>query len=92
VAAETGEIGGKFSHEYHYVADGGENNLLVCKSCLQGYNADSFDQAKDVHEPCGNGQLEKKRSIEVGHSFLLGTRYSSPFNARYISKDGRYKK
>lgn len=92
VAADTGTIGGHFSHEYHFVAEKGEDNLLICKSCSKGFALNTFEEGKMVHKPCGNAQLEKKKAIEVGHTFLLGTRYSSFFDAKYTSKDGTSKK
>lgn len=37
VEADSGSIGGKFSHEFHVLADTGEDTLCVCSSC--GYAA-----------------------------------------------------
>lgn len=37
VEADTGEIGGKFSHEFLVIADTGEEGLVYCKKC--GYAA-----------------------------------------------------
>ena len=39
--------------------------------------------------PDGNGKLEIKRGIEVGHIFQLGTKYSDSMNANVIGEDGR---
>ena len=39
--------------------------------------------------PDGNGNLEIKRGIEVGHIFQLGTKYSDSMNANVIGEDGR---
>lgn len=35
---------------------------------------------------CNSGKLNIQRGIEIGHAFLLGTKYSSIFQANYISK------
>ena len=32
---------------------------------------------------CGAGQLESRKGIEVGHTFLLGTRYTQPFDVGF---------
>ena len=37
---------------------------------------------------CG-GELVEKRGIEVGNIFKLGTKYSEPMNATYLSQKGR---
>ena len=37
VEADTGDIGGKFSHEFHVLADSGEDGIASCPSC--GYAA-----------------------------------------------------
>ena len=37
VEADTGDIGGKFSHEFHVLADAGEDGIAFCETC--GYAA-----------------------------------------------------
>lgn len=37
VEADTGDIGGKFSHEFHVLAEAGEDGIAFCESC--GYAA-----------------------------------------------------
>lgn len=39
--------------------------------------------------PDGEGQLEIKRGIEVGHIFQLGTKYSEAMNARVLDENGK---
>ena len=39
--------------------------------------------------PDGQGNIEIKRGIEVGHIFQLGTKYSDSMNANIIGEDGR---
>ena len=39
--------------------------------------------------PDGQGNIEIKRGIEVGHIFQLGTKYSDSMNANVIGEDGR---
>lgn len=39
--------------------------------------------------PCGKGQLEIKRGIEVGHIFQLGTKYSQAMNATVLNENGK---
>lgn len=41
--------------------------------------------------PCGQGTLEIKRGIEVGHIFQLGTKYSGAMNAAVLDENGKSK-
>jgi prolyl-tRNA synthetase len=42
----------------------------------------------DVCPRCETGTLRMGRSIEVGHTFQLGTRYSDPLKATFVDEDG----
>ncbi|GAB7219456.1 proline--tRNA ligase [Vibrio comitans] len=39
--------------------------------------------------PCGNGVLQLKRGIEVGHIFQLGTTYTDKMNCSVLGPDGK---
>ncbi|MGB0322906.1 MAG: proline--tRNA ligase [Luminiphilus sp.] len=39
--------------------------------------------------PCGKGQVEIKRGIEVGHIFQLGTKYSKAMRAEVLDQNGK---
>ncbi|MFA0440078.1 proline--tRNA ligase [Vibrio sp. 10N.286.49.C2] len=39
--------------------------------------------------PCGQGTLQLKRGIEVGHIFQLGTNYSEKMNCNVLGPDGK---
>jgi prolyl-tRNA synthetase len=39
--------------------------------------------------PCGQGSLEIRRGIEVGHIFQLGTKYSEAMNAVVLDENGK---
>jgi prolyl-tRNA synthetase len=39
--------------------------------------------------PCGQGTIEIKRGIEVGHIFQLGTKYSEALNAAVLDENGK---
>jgi prolyl-tRNA synthetase len=41
--------------------------------------------------PDGKGLLAIERGIEVGHIFVLGTKYSEPMNATFLDEDGKPK-
>lgn len=40
---------------------------------------------------CDEGTLVSTRGIEVGHVFMLGTKYSEAMNAKFVDKDGKEK-
>jgi prolyl-tRNA synthetase len=40
---------------------------------------------------CDDGTLSSTRGIEVGHVFMLGTKYSEAMNATFVDSDGKIK-
>jgi len=86
VAGDAGQIGGHLSHEYHYPAAIGQDTLLMCKVCGSGSNVELGE--REVCDKCG-GQLDMTKGIEVGHTFLLGDKYSKPFKAVYKTDSGK---
>ena len=40
VAADTGTIGGNASHEFHVLADSGEDNIAICNQCAYAANVE----------------------------------------------------
>ncbi|WP_421900353.1 proline--tRNA ligase [Maridesulfovibrio sp.] len=55
VQADSGAIGGDFSHEFHVLADTGEDTIAVCKDDKCGYAA-NLEKAK-VAAPAGESML-----------------------------------
>jgi len=98
--ADSGTIGGSFSHEYHYAHPSGEATVWKCDSC--GYTANDevigpnppSQKSATVKEGdncfrCSSGKLSSVRTIEVGHTFFLGDKYSKPLGLTYLSKEGK---
>lgn len=84
VRADNGEIGGSVSHEYHVLADSGEDEIGYC---------DEEDYAANVEMIEGNtapngGKLSFTRGIEVGHIFQLGDKYSKSMNCTVLNDKG----
>ena len=58
-----------------------------------------IDQVADIREAeegevcpkCSKGKLKTSRGIEVGNTFMLGTKYSSSLGANFIDKNGKEK-
>lgn len=81
VKGSTGDMGGSHSHEFHFLSDVGEDEVLVCKRCKTGYNVEVTNTQTSC-EHCGS-QLERQTGIEVGHAFLLGQSYTKLFEAKF---------
>nr|XP_061790870.1 probable proline--tRNA ligase, mitochondrial [Nerophis lumbriciformis] len=81
VQADTGNIGGKLSHEFQLPADIGEDRLLLCGSCSFSANVETMVSDKTDCPQCKTGTLTESKGIEVGHTFYLGKKYSEIFNA-----------
>lgn len=92
VAGATGIIGGSLSHEYHYLADVGQDSLVLCERCGVQMNkelaAEDGSLPSACQMPAAQCELQEKKGIEVGHTFYLGTKYSAPFKAVYMGSDG----
>lgn len=86
VAADAGIIGGSLSHEYHFLSTIGEDEIQFCQSCE--YYDDSISNSSSQCPKC-NENFEKVSSVEVGHTFLLDTKYSKPLNATYIDSKNK---
>lgn len=68
VEADTGDMGGSLSHEYQYVTDVGENNLLKCTKCEFATNV---ELAGDIEScPKCKTTLEKHKGLEVNYSLI----------------------
>jgi len=88
VEGDTGVIGGSSSHEFHYPADIGQDSLLWCKSCNSGTNLELTDSNSQTCQICGKDMIQTK-GIEVGHTFLLGQKYSKVFKAKCLGVKGK---
>ncbi len=86
--ADPGVMGGSVSHEYMAPAESGEDIVLLCPKCR---SAQVFkENKKDICAKC-EVKLDKINTIEVGHIFKLGTKYSSVLGANFLDADGKLK-
>lgn len=86
--ADPGVMGGNVSHEFMAPAQDGEDLVLLCPKCK---SARLLKDVGDQSCPKCNVRLEKINSIEVGHIFKLGTKYSSVLGASFIDAKGQQK-
>ena len=88
VAGDSGAIGGSMSHEYHYPAPIGQDNLVICGECGHGSNAELLSGDDQSCVKCGAAEVKTSKGIEVGHTFQLGDKYSRSMKAKYKNAAG----
>ena len=92
VKADSGAIGGDTSHEFHVLADSGEDEIAYCPDSDYVANTE-LEEVRDAKDgdpsPDGKGTLKIMRGIEVGHIFQLGTKYSEPLSATVLGQAGK---
>ena len=83
VNADNGQIGGSESHEFHVIAENGEDELIFSDTSDYAINAELFSKPpkEGDRSPDGSGKVKIKRGIEVGHIFKLGKNYTESMNA-----------
>jgi len=84
--ADPGVMGGKVSHEFMVPAGDGEDLVLSCPKCRIAKTAQGGEKEECIK--CGT-KLDKLNSIEVGHIFKLGTKYSSVLGANFLDAKGK---
>ena len=95
VKADSGAIGGDVSEEFHVLAENGEDTIAVSDSSEYAINTEvliknneSIDSLEGQPSPDGNGLIQIKKGIEVGHIFQLGKVYSENMKATVLSNQG----
>lgn len=85
-------MGGNLSHEYHLPATIGDDTLVKCSGCGHAINKEMMlDEAEKVCSQCQCPELQMTQGIEVGHTFLLGEKYSSLLGANVVLDSGDVK-
>jgi len=92
-AIKTDASGGIFTkektYEFQVLSEVGEDRIFYCPECKWAVNLEE----KNPKNNCPNckAKLVKKNSIEVGHTFRLGTKYSEAFDFYFQDKKGQKK-
>ena len=98
VKAPSGEIGGSLSHEFHLIVDSGESEIYFSEELLENNLLDLEDSEliniRSYTSDFDNLNIEKdklikKKSIELGHIFLFGQKYSKPFDLQVDTMNGK---
>ena len=85
VKATSGEIGGSISHEFHVIAESGEDEIAFCDDENFAANVETLN---GKNAPNG-GELTYARGIEVGHIFQLGDKYSQSMKLEVLDSNGK---
>ena len=92
VEADSGAIGGKYSHEFMALADSGEDTIFVCEGCGYAANAEKAafvkpPQADEPPEPIEEVSTPGIKTIEELAGFL-GVPTSKTLKAVFYVADG----
>eukprot|EP00041_Stephanoeca_diplocostata_P020336 m.453187 g.453187 ORF g.453187 m.453187 type:complete len:272 (+) comp21548_c1_seq2:967-1782(+) len=85
VEASTGNMGGLRSHEFQVPSEIGDDKLLTCPVCKCRANVEMWERVTSACQVqnCGCSEATEHRGLELGHAFLLGTKYSDAFSATF---------
>ena len=96
VKADSGAIGGDTSEEFHVLAENGEDTIAVSDASdfainteLLLKNGDDLKSLEGKPSPDGEGIIEIKKGIEVGHIFQLGKVYTDAMGADVLDQEGK---
>ena len=95
VVADNGDMGGKKSEEFMVISPIGEDTILYDEESGIGLNTEILEKEnyeeylKTEYGIEDISKLQEKKTIEIGHIFQLGTRYSDAMNATFTSREGK---
>ena len=95
IVADNGAMGGKKSEEFMLISNQGEDKILYNEETRVGLNTEILER-EDYKEYLKNeygiediSNFKEIRTMELGHIFQLGTRYSEMMNGTFTNKDGK---
>ena len=95
IVADNGAMGGKKSEEFMLISEQGEDKILYDENTGIGLNTEILEKEnyqEYLKEEYGIEEIstfKEIRTMELGHIFQLGTRYSEMMNGKYINQDGK---
>jgi prolyl-tRNA synthetase len=95
IVADNGAMGGKKSEEFMMISNQGEDKILYDEETGIGLNTEILEKEnyqEYLKEEYGIEDISKFkeiRTMELGHIFQLGTRYSEMMNGKFTNKDGK---
>ena len=95
IVADNGAMGGKKSEEFMLISEQGEDKILYDEKTGIGLNTEILEKEnyreylKEEYGIEDISNFKEIRTMELGHIFQLGTRYSEMMNGKYINKEGK---
>lgn len=95
IVADNGAMGGKKSEEFMMISEQGEDKILYDENTGIGLNTEILEREdykeylKDEYGIEDISTLKEIRTMELGHIFQLGTRYSEMMNGKFTNQDGQ---
>ena len=95
VAADNGAIGGKKSEEFMMISPMGEDKILIDQNTGIGLNTEILEREdyktylEKEYGITDISKLKEVRTVELGHIFQIGLKYSEMMNGTFINKDGK---
>lgn len=92
----TEASGGTFTagqtEEFMVISELGEDTIITCDNCFFTQNIEvSTHNEGDVCPQCSQSNLAKTSSIEAGHIFNLGDKFTKDFDLKFTDKEGQTK-
>lgn len=95
IVADNGAMGGKKSEEFMMISEQGEDKILYDEGTGIGLNTEILER-EDCKEYLRNeygiediSKFKEIRTMELGHIFQLGTRYSEMMNGKFTDNEGK---
>ena len=95
IVADNGAMGGKKSEEFMIISSQGEDKILYDEESKIGLNTEILEREnyeeylEKEYGITDISNFKEIRTMELGHIFQLGTRYSEMMNGKYINQDGK---
>ena len=95
IVADNGAMGGKRSEEFMLISEQGEDKILYHEETKIGLNTEILEKEnyqEYLKEEYGIGDIsefKEIRTMELGHIFQLGTRYSEMMNGKFTDQEGK---
>ncbi|KAH9865720.1 hypothetical protein J1614_009307 [Plenodomus biglobosus] len=76
--ADSGNMGGKLSHEYHFASPKGEDNVWTCNSCSYVANEELVEKKPTTSEPDNNTEAIVFTGISTDHTTAINIHIPRP--------------
>lgn len=95
IVADNGAMGGKKSEEFMLISEQGEDKILYDEETGIGLNTEILEKEnykeylKEEYGIEDISNLKEIRTMELGHIFQLGTRYSEMMDGKFVNQEGK---